>query len=136
MFPAFTPRARGVVETDHTAAVSELGLLSKAEEAGVFSKLESAGAFSTIEKLLPTIEKLGILSLTEEALDTPNGYIFTVANTLLALPFILLTLQGFAFLPGATGVGVPLEIAFDLASAAAGAALFGLAFFVGLLQEA
>jgi len=121
-------------ELKAATTVSELGLLSLAEENQVFSKLESAGAFSTIEKLLPTIESLGLLSTVEGLFDVEAGLIFTVANTLLAFPFILLLLQGFAFLPGATGVGVPLEVLLDLASAAAGAALFALAYAISLLQ--
>merc|ERR1712039_755031 len=114
--------------------VSELGLLSTLEENGIFSKLESAGAFSTAEKLLPTIESLGLLSKFEESLEVEAGLIFTAANFALAFPFILLLLTGFGFAPAPSGVGVPLEITFCLAVAAVGAVLFAQAYAVSLLQ--
>lgn len=121
-------------ELKAATALSNAGLLTLAEENGVFSTLENAGAFSTAEKLLPTIEKLGLLSTFESCLEVPNGLLFTAANFLLFFPIGLLTLQGFAFLPGATGVFVPLEILTDLAVFSGGAALFVLAYAVGVLQ--
>lgn len=121
-------------ELKAATTLSEVGLLSLAEKNKVFSSLESAGAFSTVEKLLPTIEKLGLLTFIEESLDTPNGNLFTLANTLLFFPFGLLMLQGFAFLPSAEGIFIPLELLTDLVAFSAGAALFVLAYGVSLLQ--
>ncbi|KAL1521058.1 hypothetical protein AB1Y20_022613 [Prymnesium parvum] len=122
-------------ELKAATALSEAGLLTLAQENQVFSKLESAGAFSKLEKLLPTVEKFGLLSFFEKCLDVPNGVLFTIANTMLFYPIGLLTLQGFAFLPGAEGIFVPIEILTDLAVVAAGTALFVLAYIIGVLQE-
>ena len=47
-------------ELKAATALSELGALSFLEEKGAFSFLEEKGAFSTAEKLLPTVEKLGL----------------------------------------------------------------------------
>merc|ERR1712008_419655 len=82
-------------------AVADAGLLSAAEDAGVFSTLENLGAFSLIEKSLPLVEKLGLLSLLEEAVDTEAGLIFTGANFLIASGPVLLVLQICGFFPQA-----------------------------------
>ena len=50
----------------------------------MFSTLENLGAFSLIEKSLPLVEKLGLLSILEEAVDIEAGLIFTGANFLIA----------------------------------------------------
>eukprot|EP00316_Scyphosphaera_apsteinii_P022314 CAMPEP_0119326176 /NCGR_PEP_ID=MMETSP1333-20130426/67724_1 /TAXON_ID=418940 /ORGANISM="Scyphosphaera apsteinii, Strain RCC1455" /LENGTH=161 /DNA_ID=CAMNT_0007334405 /DNA_START=120 /DNA_END=605 /DNA_ORIENTATION=- len=115
--------------------ISEAGLLSKAEDAGIFSKLESAGAFSTIEGLLPTIDKLGLLTLLEDALEVEAGLQFTAANFLIVFGPVLLTLQicGFVPLPSEP-VSTTLEVLVCLSTLTVGAALFALAFGVSLLQ--
>merc|ERR1712060_870113 len=82
-----------ISELKIATAVSEVGLLSTLEENGIFSKLESAGAFSTAEKLLPTIESLGLLSLFEDLLEVEAGTLFTAANFLIVFTPALLTLQ-------------------------------------------
>ena len=94
----------------------------------MFSTLENLGAFSLIEKSLPLVEKLGLLSLLEEAVDTEAGLIFTAANFLIASGPVLLVLQICGFFPKATGITVLPEVAFVLGSTALGAALFALAF--------
>ena len=72
---------------------AEAGLLSGAEEAGVFSTLEGLGAFSLIEKTLPTVESLGLLSAFEEALEIEAGLLFTFAGFLLSSFPVLVVLQ-------------------------------------------
>merc|ERR1712166_915340 len=67
-------------ELQVATGTAELGLLSFAEENGVFSTLEGLGAFSLAEKALPLVEKLGILSLTEAAIDVEAGLLFTAAS--------------------------------------------------------
>ena len=116
--------------------VSELGLLSKAEAAGVFSTLEGFGAFSLAEKALPLIEKLKLLSLFESFLDVEAGFLFTFANFLIVTGPVLLVLQITGFLPIPTGPFIGLEVLFDGAVLAAGAALFVTAFLVSQLQLA
>lgn len=111
------------------------GLLSAAEDAGVFSTLEKAGAFSTAEKLLPTIEKLGVLSTLEAQVDTDPGLLFTLANFLLVLGPVLFTLQICGFVPTPAGPLILPEVALALGSLALGLAVFGLAFVVSLLQD-
>ena len=101
----------------------------------MFSTLENLGAFSLIEKSLPLVEKLGLLSLLEEAVDTEAGLIFTAANFLIASGPVLLVLQICGFVPKATGITVLPEVAFVLGSTALGAALFALAFTVSVLQD-
>merc|ERR1712106_100004 len=101
-----------------------------AEDAGVFSTLENLGAFSLIEKSLPLVEKLGLLSLLEEAVDTEAGLIFLIASG----P-VLLVLQICGFFPQAKGIVVLPEVAFVLGTTALGAALFALAFTVSVLQD-
>jgi len=115
-------------------AVSEAGLLSKAEEAGLFSTLEGLGAFSTAEKLLPTIEGLGLLSLFEDLLEVEAGLIFTAANFLLVLPIVIFTLQICSFVPIPAGPAIGVELVFDAALVAGGAALFATAFIISKLQ--
>merc|ERR1712128_16783 len=111
-----------------STAVAEAGLLSAAEDAGVFSTLENLGAFSLIEKSLPLVEKLGLLSLLEEAVDTEAGLIFTGANFLIASGPVLLVLQICGFFPQAKGIVVLPEVAFVLGTTA-------LAFTVSVLQD-
>merc|ERR1711871_261056 len=119
--------------TGVATATAEQGLLSGAEEAGVFSTLEGLGAFSLVEKTLPTIEKLKLLSFFEKCLEIPNGFLFTGALTLLTFPLNLLMLQGFSIVPGVTlptGPLIPLEVLVDAGALAAGAVLFAIAFAV------
>ena len=101
----------------------------------MFSTLESLGAFSLIEKSLPLVEKLKLLSLLEEAVDTEAGLIFTGANFLIASGPVLLVLQICGFVPTPSGIAVVPEAAFVLGSAAVGIALFALAFTVSVLQD-
>lgn len=114
--------------------VSELGLLSAAENAGIFSTLENAGAFSTAESLLPTVEKLGLLSKFESLLEVEAGLIFTAANFLLVTVPALFVLQICGFVPLPSGAGVPLEVLAFLATSAGGITLFATAYAVSLLQ--
>jgi len=119
-------------------AVSEAGLLSTAEDLKVFSTLEGLGAFSLAEKALPTIEKLKLLSLFENCLNVPNGFLFTGALTLITFPPNLLLLQGFGIVPFVQlpkGPLIGVELAVDVVSLTAGIALFALATAVGKLQE-
>ena len=111
------------------------GLLSAAEDAGVFSKLESAGAFSLIEKSLPLVEKLGALSILEEAVDIEAGLIFTGANFLIASGPTLLVLQICGFFPKAEGIVILPEALFVLGSTAVGIAFFVLGFIASILQD-
>ena len=122
-----------VENTKVLTAVSEAGLLSSLEENGVFSKLESAGAFSTIEKTLPTVESLGLLSAFESALDVDAGLLFTAANFAIAFGPSFFVLQICGFLPDA-GSLFPLELLALLSTTVAGAALWAVAFAVSKLQ--
>ena len=101
----------------------------------MFSKLESAGAFSAIEKTLPLVEKLGLLSILEEAVDTEAGLIFTGANFLIAAGPTLLVLQICGFLPKAEGIVILPEALLVLGSTALGVAFFVLAFIASVLQD-
>merc|ERR1711918_81525 len=65
------------------STLSEAGLLSKAEEAGLFSKLEGAGAFSTVEGLLPLVQKLKVLTVTENLINTDASVLTLGAAALL-----------------------------------------------------
>merc|ERR1719258_154998 len=116
-------------------SVADAGLLSAAEGAGVFSGLESAGAFSLIEKTLPLVEKFKLLSTLESAVDVEAGLIFTLANFLLVLGPVLLTLQICGFVPLAQGPVVVPEVAFCVGTLVAGGAAWVLAFIVSLLQD-
>merc|ERR1711990_1132699 len=118
-----------------STAIADAGLLSAAEDAGVFSKLESAGAFSLIEKSLPLVEKLGALSILEEAVDIEAGLIFTGANFLIASGPTLLVLQICGFYPKAEGITILPEVLFVLGSTALGVALFVLGFVASVLQD-
>merc|ERR1719478_1616453 len=79
-------------------AVSEAGLLSGAEEAGVFSKLEGAGAFSLIEKTLPLVEKLGLLSALETAKEVEVGLTITLGGFIFFFTPGTVALQACGFL--------------------------------------
>lgn len=115
--------------------VSELGLFSKAEELGVFSKLEQAGAFSKVESILPVVDKLGLLTFLETALDVEAGLQFTIANFLIVFTPTLITLQicGFVGIPNEP-IKTALELIVCGGTFAVGAALFVLAYGVSLLQ--
>jgi len=123
-----------IEELKLATAVSEAGILSSLEEAKVFSSLEKAGAFSTAEKLLPTVEKLGLLTIFEDALEVEAGLLFTLANWAIVAGPILVTLQVCGFVPSASGPVVPLEALLCLSTTAAGAAIWALAFAVSQLQ--
>merc|ERR1712166_1036731 len=73
-----------------STAVADAGLLSAAEDAGVFSTLENLGAFSLIEKSLPLVEKLGLLSLLEVAFVLGST---ALGAALFALAFTVSVLQ-------------------------------------------
>merc|ERR1712113_501219 len=97
--------------------------------------LEDAGAFSTIEGLLPTIDKLGLLTLLEDALEVEAGLQFTVANFLIVFTPVLFTLQICGFVPIPSDIlPTTLEALVCLSTLTAGAALFALAYGVSLLQ--
>jgi hypothetical protein len=121
-------------EIEASTYIAEAGLLSKAEELGVFSKLESLGAFSTAEALLPTIEKLRLLSTFEALVNVEAGLLFTFANFLIVFAPTLFVLQICGFVPMPDGPAVLLELGVDAASLAAGAALFATAFLISKLQ--
>ena len=117
-------------------AVSEAGLLSAAEDAGVFSKLEGAGAFSLIEKTLPLVEKLGLLSLLETAKEIDAGLTITFGGFIFFFTPGTIALQACGFLP------VPDSPAFLLADAGAclatgvvGGGLLALGFLCSALQD-
>merc|ERR1711937_370644 len=105
------------------------------EDAGVFSTLEKVGAYSTAEKLLPTIEKLGVLSTLEAQVDTDPGLLFTLANFLLVLGPVLFTLQICGFVPIPAGPLILPEVVVALGSLVLGVAIFALAFAVSVLQD-
>ena len=69
--------SRAMNEIKLLTAVSEAGLLSGAEEAGVFSK---GRARSLIEKTLPLVEKLGLLSALETAKEVEAGLTITLGG--------------------------------------------------------
>ena len=125
-----------VEELKAATFLSESGLLSAAEDAGAFSTLENLGAFSLAESLLPTIEKLGLLSKFEALLDVEAGLTFTAANFLLALLPTVFVLQICGFVPGASGVGVPLELLAFLTTSAAGLTLFATAYAISQIGRA
>jgi len=123
-----------IEELKVATAVSEAGLLSAAENAGVFSTLESVGAFSKAEALLPTIEKLGLLSTFEGLLEVEAGVTFTIANFLLAAVPVLFVLQICGFVPLPAGPAVGLEVLLFLSTSAVGIAIFATAYAISLLQ--
>tara|TARA_B110001452_G_C15164731_1_gene404995 strand:- start:388 stop:1008 length:621 start_codon:yes stop_codon:yes gene_type:complete len=122
-------------ELNVATGVSEAGLLTAAEDNGVFSTLEGLGAFSLAESLLPTIESLKLLSLTEAAFEVEAGLLFTAASFLTACTPVLLTLQICTFIPFPNSpiAAVP-EAAFCLGTLTGGLVLFPLAFIVDKLQ--
>ena len=101
----------------------------------MFSTLENLGAFSLIEKSLPLVEKLGALSILEEAVEVEAGLIFTGANFLIASGPTLLVLQICGFYPKAEGITILPEVLFVLGSTALGVALFVLGFVASVLQD-
>merc|ERR1712118_80515 len=109
-----------------STTIAELGLLSAAED---------LGAFSLIEKSLPLVEKLGLLSILEEAVDIEAGLIFTGANFLIASGPTLLVLQICGFFPKAEGITILPEALFVLGSTAVGVAFFVLGFVASILQD-
>ena len=115
---------------------AELGLLSKAEELGAFSTLEKLGAFSLIEKTLPLVEKLGLLSLFEDSLETEAGLLFSLSGFILAAGPVLFTLQICGFVPSPSGPLIGVEVAADAALLALGAVGFAGAFAISKLQLA
>mmetsp|Transcript_28155 Transcript_28155/g.51608 ORF Transcript_28155/g.51608 Transcript_28155/m.51608 type:complete len:240 (+) Transcript_28155:95-814(+) len=66
--------------------LADAGLLSAAERSGLFSKLEAAGAFSKAEKLLPLVEKSGILGFAQFIIDVDYGAWAQLARWLFTLP--------------------------------------------------
>merc|ERR1712118_523475 len=109
-----------------STTIAELGLLSAAED---------LCAFSLIEKSLPLVEKMGALSLLEEAVDIEAGLIFTGANFLIASGPTLLVLQICGFFPKAEGIVILPEALFVLGSTALGVAFFVLGFIASILQD-
>jgi len=115
--------------------LSELGLLSAAEKAGLFSALEQRGAFSTAEKLLPVVDKLGLLQLMQNTLDVEAGLLFTAANWLIALGPIYVSLAICNFAPIPEGPLLLLPGALFTGTTGAGVLLWAWAYAVGKLQE-
>merc|ERR1712094_38066 len=79
-------------------------------------------------------EKLGLLSILEEAVDIEAGLIFTGANFLIASGPTLLVLQICGFFPKAEGIVILPEALFVLGSTAVGVAFFVLGFIASILQ--
>merc|ERR1719453_318301 len=111
-------------------SVSDAGLLSAAEEAGVFSKLESAGAFSTIEGLLPTLDKLKLLSTSEELLQVDAWKLSGLGAALIIGELTLIS-----FVPDDSALLVGVQGVTALAAGAAAVTLFALSFLFSLLQD-
>merc|ERR1719149_293261 len=93
------------------------------------------GAFLGTVSELPLIEKLGVLSTLESAVDVEAGLIFTLANFLLALGPTLFTLQICGFVPIPAGPAVVPELVVVLGTLVAGLAAWTLALIVSLLQD-
>ena len=138
--PRFAPRRvyllKNIEDLGVATATAELGLLSKAEELGAFSTLEKLGAFSLIEKTLPLVEKLGLLSLFEDSLETEAGLLFSLSGFILAAGPVLFTLQICGFVPSPSGPLIGVEVAADAALLALGAVGFAGAFAISKLQLA
>ena len=117
-------------------AVSELGLLSSAEEAGVFSKLEGAGAFSLIEKTLPLVEKLGLLSVLETAKEIDAGLTITLGGFIFFFTPGTIALQACGFLPTPDNPATLLaNAAVDLGTGVVGGGILALGFLCAALQD-
>lgn len=80
-----------------TTAIAKQKVLSGAEKAKLFSKLEKQKAFSSAEKLLPTVDKLGLLQFAQETIDTSAGESFVKGVGLVALApiYAALVKEGF-----------------------------------------
>ena len=90
-----------------------------------------------IEKTLPAVESLGLLSFMQSTLDVEAGLLFSAANWLIVLfpIYVALAICGFAPIPA---VASPLFVAEFLlfgGTTVLGVALFAWAYFVSLLQE-
>ena len=118
-----------IEELQILTTVSEAGLLSAAEDAQIFSKLESAGAFSKAEALLPVLDKLKILSLTETLLNVPSNLLFGAGVLLLLGETTLITV-----VPDDSAALIGFQVATGLGAGAAAVTLFGASFFFSLLQ--
>ncbi len=117
-------------------AVSEAGLLSGAEEAGVFSKLEGAGAFSLIEKTLPLVEKLGLLSALETAKEVEAGLTITLGGFIFFFTPGTVALQACGFLPTPDNPATLLvNAAVDLGTGVVGGGILALGFLCAALQD-
>ena len=117
-------------------AVSELGLLSSAEEAGVFSKLEGAGAFSLIEKTLPLVEKLGLLSVLETAKEIDAGLTITLGGFIFFFTPGTIALQACGFLATPDNPATLLaNAAVDVGTGVVGGGILALGFFCAALQD-
>jgi len=115
---------------------SEAGLLSTAEELGVFSKLESIGAFSLIEKTLPVVEDLKLLTTFEKLLNVEWSLTFSLAGFILVTGPTLFVLQICGFVPFPSGPLTGAEVLFDLTTALVGGAGLVAAFIISKLQLA
>jgi hypothetical protein len=109
----------------------EKSLLSQAEGKGVFSSLEASGALSTAEKLLPVVERLGLLSTAQGLIDEDPGFLATVGALLVGLAPIYAALDLAGVLPDPGVLGV----VGGLATTAAGAAILALTNAITTLQS-
>jgi hypothetical protein len=125
-----------VEKTGLLSFLAEAGLLTKAEKAGLFSSLEAAGAFSTAEKALPVLEKLGLLSLVQDVIETDAGTLSTAGAALIAAAPLYAALDVAGVVPTPEGALLALAVLGGLATTAAGAALLPVANIASILQSA
>jgi len=111
------------------SSIADAGLLSKAEEAGVFTKLEELGAFSTLEKLLPLVDKVGLLGILENLLDVPANVQVLLAAALLGGEGALIGL-----VPDDNAALIAVQVLTALLAGGGAVTLLASAFFFSLLQ--
>jgi len=111
------------------SSIADAGLLSKAEEAGVFSKLEEVGAFSTLEKLLPLVDKVGLLGILENLLDVPANVQVLLAAALLGGEGALIGL-----VPDDNAALIAVQVLTGLLAGGGAVTLLASAFVFSLLQ--
>lgn len=119
-----------------TTAIAKQKVLSGAEKAKLFSKLEKQKAFSSAEKLLPTVDKLGLLQFAQETIDTSAGESFVKGVGLVALAPIYAALVKEGFLqPDQLPESAELAPAVLLtATTGAGVLLIAASSLIGQLQ--
>jgi hypothetical protein len=73
----------GLEKSGLLTKIAKTGILSEVEKQGVLSSLESSGGISKAAKLLPTVEKLGLLTQLEELIGIGPEVLQTLAAPLI-----------------------------------------------------